>query len=49
MDGALDTDRNSELKNAETKSIILAPFNSTKFVISIFVIVVGMYVTFGIG
>lgn len=30
MDGALDTDRNSILKNAETKSIILAPFNSTK-------------------
>lgn len=30
MDGALDTERNSILKNAETKSIILAPFNSTK-------------------
>ena len=30
MDGALDTDRNSILKNADTKSIILAPFNSTK-------------------
>jgi len=26
----LDTCQNSELKNAETKSIILAPFNSTK-------------------
>ncbi len=30
MDGALDTERNTELKNADTKSIILAPFNSTK-------------------
>ena len=30
VDAALDTDENSILKNAETKSIILAPFNSTK-------------------
>lgn len=30
MDQMLDTLQNSELKNAETKSIILAPFNSTK-------------------
>lgn len=30
MDGALETERNEELKNADTKSIILAPFNSTK-------------------
>jgi len=30
MDGALDTEQNTELKNADTKSIILAPFNSTK-------------------
>lgn len=26
----LDTKNNSTLKNAETKSVILAPFNSTK-------------------
>ena len=26
----LDTNENSLLKNAETKSVILAPFNSTK-------------------
>lgn len=30
VDAALDTNENSILKNAETKSIILAPFNSTK-------------------
>lgn len=30
MDGALETEANTELKNADTKSIILAPFNSTK-------------------
>ena len=34
MDGALETERNEELKNADTKSIILAPFNSTKSHIS---------------
>ena len=30
IDAMLDTNENSILKNAETKSIILAPFNSTK-------------------
>ena len=30
IDAALETIYNSELKNAETKSVILAPFNSTK-------------------
>ena len=30
VDARLDTDENTVLKNAETKSIILAPFNSTK-------------------
>jgi hypothetical protein len=30
MDKMLDSRNNSMLKNAETKSIILAPFNSTK-------------------
>ena len=30
MEQMLDTCQNSMLKNAETKSIILAPFNSTK-------------------
>ena len=30
VDAMLDTNENSILKNAETKSIILAPFNSTK-------------------
>ena len=30
IDAMLDTNENSILKNAETKSVILAPFNSTK-------------------
>lgn len=30
VDAMLDTNENSILKNAETKSVILAPFNSTK-------------------
>lgn len=30
VDAALETIYNSDLKNAETKSVILAPFNSTK-------------------
>ena len=30
VDGALESIYNSELKNADTKSVILAPFNSTK-------------------
>ena len=30
VDAMLETDENTILKNAETKSIILAPFNSTK-------------------
>lgn len=30
VDAMLDTCENSILKNAETKSVILAPFNSTK-------------------
>jgi hypothetical protein len=30
LDNMLDTMQNSMLKNAETKSVILAPFNSTK-------------------
>ena len=30
MDQTLDSRQNSMLKNAETKSIVLAPFNTTK-------------------
>ena len=30
VDAALETNYNTELKNAETRSVILAPFNSTK-------------------
>ena len=30
VDALLDTEEKTDLKNAETKSIILAPFNSTK-------------------